>query len=117
MNPGELNKRIRIQRQKVITDIEEGLPKKKWIDLGTESEQEEIFRWAKWEWLHGNEFWKAAAINSKVVAQVTIRYIKSLKPDMRILFKGEAYSILPPIDNIREKDAYITFKVFTVESG
>lgn len=117
LRPEELDKRIRIQYKKVITPKETGKPVETWVDLGATPEKPVIYRWAKWEWLHGNEFWQAAAVQSKAVAQVTIRYVDGVLPDMDVIFKDNRYHILPPIDNIRECNRYITFKVYTVESG
>lgn len=117
MNPGEFNKRVRVQKKEVVTNLETGLSAEAWPDLGATPDKPEVYRWAKWEWMHGSEFWKAAAVNSKVVAQVTMRYIKGIQPDMRVMYKDEYYQILPPINNIRERNAYISFKVSTVESG
>jgi SPP1 family predicted phage head-tail adaptor len=114
INPGELNCRIRIQK-KVKSINEKGQPIETWKDLGATTEKPEVPHWARWAWLHGSEFYAAAAIQSKSVADVTIRYIPGMTPDMIILYKNKRYGILAPIDNIREENKYITFKVYIVE--
>ncbi|AEY65419.1 phage head closure protein [Clostridium sp. BNL1100] len=116
MNPGELKHRIRIQKKTKSID-NKGHPVETWVDFGATQDRPEVFRWAKWVWLHGNEFYAAAAAMSKATANITIRYIPNLTPDMSVLYKGKRYGILPPIDNIREENKVITFKVYTIEAG
>ena len=114
INPGEFSHRIRIQKK--VKDVNsKGQPVESWKDLGATTEKPEVTRWAKWVWIHGSEFYAAAAIQSKSVADITIRYIPGMTPDMTILYKNKRYGILAPIDNMREKNKYITFKVYIVE--
>ena len=116
VRPEQLKHRIRIQR-KVKTTNDKKQPITDWQDVGYKPEKPEVKRWAKWVWLHGKEFFSAAATQSKTVADVTIRYMPGLEPDMSILYKGKRYGILPPIDNIREENKFLTFKVFIIEPG
>lgn len=114
VRPEQLKHRIRIQK-KINTVNEKKQPITEWRDLGYTAEKPEVNRWARWVWLHGNEFYEAAAVQSKTVATVTIRYIPGIEPNMSVLYKGKRYGILPPIDNIREENKFISFKVFIIE--
>lgn len=105
---GEFNQQIQIQKSTIA--IVNGKPMKTQVNYGG-------LKYAKWQWLHGEEIYQAAAINSKAVAQVTIRYFAGILPDMQIIFKTKTYQILPPVDNIQERNRYTTFKVFDVENG
>lgn len=116
VRPEQLKHRIRIQK-KVTTRNEKLQPITDWQDVGYTIEKPEVFRWAKWVWLHGNEFFSAAAVESKTVADVTIRYIPNITADMSILYKDKRYGILPPVNNINEENKFITFKVFIIEPG
>jgi SPP1 family predicted phage head-tail adaptor len=114
----ELRKKIRIQfKAEPREKDQDGFSVEKWQDLGASSPEQIIFRSAKWQWLHGSEFWKAQAIQSKAIAEVTIRYVSGIAPDMRVLYKGKPYNIIPPIDNILEQNRFIAFKVEIVEGG
>jgi SPP1 family predicted phage head-tail adaptor len=115
-NAGELKHRIRIQRKKTSKDAKGNIVTE-WIDFGATAEKPEVYRWAKWVWLHGDEFYSASAIQSKVMANVTIRYVSGISEDMVILYNGKRYGILPPINNIKEENKIITFKVYTIEKG
>jgi SPP1 family predicted phage head-tail adaptor len=112
----ELKQRIRI-REKTNGITEKGHPTTSWQDFGAKTPGEQVFRYAKWQWLHGNEFFQAAAVNAGVVAEVSINYVKGLKPDMRVIYKDVEYEILPPLDNILEKNRFIVFKVRSIEGG
>ena len=113
----DLNAQIRIQ-YKITTKDADGFPITVWRDLGSDGiPTEEKPRWAKWQWVHGSEYFQAAAVQSKAVAEVTIRYLSGVLPNMRVLYKDKAYNILPPIDNVLERKRYIVFKVEGIEEG
>jgi SPP1 family predicted phage head-tail adaptor len=109
----DLNVKIRIQ-YKTTAKNDNGFPVETWHDLGGVNPGDVIIRWAKWQWLHGSEFWAAAAVQSEVAAEVTIRYVSGITPDMRVLYKDKAYEIIPPIDNVLEQNRFIVFKVKAV---
>lgn len=111
----ELNKKIKIQR-KTVTPNSKGIQNKvqeTWYTIGGESN----CIWAKWEWISGSEFEVNDTINSKAIAQVQIRFINGLTPDMRIIYKGQVYEIIPPIDDIMEQHNFIKLQVKIYEKG
>lgn len=90
MNPGKLNRRITIQ-QKTITRDAEGFPVEQWVDYATP--------WAGQKALSGREFFAAAAVNAENTVRYEIRYRTDIRPDMRIVDKGQIYNITACIDD------------------
>lgn len=89
---GKRNRRITFQKLTTIID-EEGYQKEDWQDL--------ITVWAYIKNLHGDEFFKAQAINSKDSVKINMRYIKGLDTSMRVIYNGKPYNILY-VDDIEE---------------
>ena len=114
----DLNVQICIQHKTTGKDAD-GFPVTIWRDLGSDDNNptKTTPRWAKWQWIHGSEYFQAAAVQSKAVAEVTIRYIAGVQPNMRVLYQDKAYNILPPIDNVLERNRFLVFKVETIEEG
>lgn len=77
MRIGELNRRIDI-RHYTWTEDEWGEPKEDWASFAKV--------WAKIEPLSGREYWDAMKVNSEATHNVTIRYLPTLKAEMRIKF-------------------------------
>lgn len=90
---GKRNRRITIQSCRSITDSE-GYQKEVWQDINRV--------WAYIKNLHGNEFFKAQAVNSKATCKMNIRYMQGLDTKMRISYGGKFYNILY-IDDIEER--------------
>ncbi|WP_296969169.1 phage head closure protein [Tepidanaerobacter sp. EBM-38] len=104
MNPGELNKRITLQRP-IITINERGFEEETWEDVKTV--------WAKVTNLHGREYYAAAAVQAENTVKFTIRYLEGVDTTMRILFQGKHYDITA-IDNIKYQNRYMEIKALEV---
>lgn len=97
MNPGDLNRKIIIQ--KCVTHVdEEGYHKEVWEEVASP--------WAKIKNLHGSVFFNAQAVHSKASCTMTVRYRKELDTTMRILYNNKTYKILY-VDDINEAHKYI----------
>lgn len=59
----------------------------------------------------GREFIEARAIHGQSVQRIRMRYIPGLTLDMQVLLNGRIYSILPPIDNVGERNTEIILTV------
>lgn len=73
MNPGELDKRITLQR-KITTTNENGFEVETWEDIKTV--------WAKVSNLHGREYFEAAAVQAENTVKFTISYLEGIGPSM-----------------------------------
>ena len=104
MNPGELNKRITLQRP-IITINENGFEEETWEDVKTV--------WAAASNLYGREYYAAAAVQAENTVKFTIRYTEGIDSSMRILFKGKQYDITA-IDNIKYQNRYMEIKALEV---
>lgn len=85
MNPGRLNKRIKIQ-SKASEKNEFGEFEDSWEDV------KEV--WAEVKPVTGRSFFAAQQINSEITHQVVIRYIGNIKPSMRVLYGTREFEIL-----------------------
>ena len=109
MNPGELNKRITIQR---CTDYEDdnNINKQKWEDM--------ITIWSSMNNLQGKEFWEAKKYKAENTVEFVIRY--SSCPDIsikdRIKHKNLLYNIFS-IDNVLYKNEVLKIKATEVISN
>ena len=104
MKPGDLNKRITIQKP-ITTTNERGFEIETWEDFKTV--------WAAVSNLHGREYFAAAAVQAENTVKFTIRYLEGLNTTMRILFQGKQYNITS-IDNIKYQNRYIEIKAMEV---
>lgn len=93
MNPGELNKRITIQKPDNAQDSF-GQLVENWKDVATV--------WASISPLVGREFFAAETVNSEVTHKVKIRYRQGITPDMRVKFRDRYFSIQSVI-NFKEQ--------------
>nr|DAL96910.1 MAG TPA: Putative head tail adaptor [Caudoviricetes sp.] len=100
MNPGDLDKRITLQKC-ITTTNESGFEVETWEDYKT--------IWAAVSNLHGREYFAAAAVQAENTVKFTIRYLQGLDTTMRILFQGKQYNITS-IDNIKYQNRYIEIK-------
>jgi SPP1 family predicted phage head-tail adaptor len=78
MNPGELNKKVTIERPVDTPDAQTGAPVRTWEDVATV--------WAKIEPLAGREFWQAQQSQSAVTHQVEIWYRRDVTCRNRLRF-------------------------------
>ncbi len=58
----------------------------------------------KLEMLRGRELWEAKAIYGESIARLKMRFIADLKADMQVTVNGRTYEIIPPIDNVGERN-------------
>lgn len=103
INAGELCHRVVIQ-QNVSIDRDE---------FGHEQPADwQVFLtlWAKVTPLSARDLFAAQAVQSQVVARLKIRYRTDIKSSMRVIFRGETYSIDGPALNDDETgNIYSTF--------
>ncbi len=98
MDPGKLNKRIKIK---------EPSPKKDSDGFKTKSEPKVIFTtWAAAYPLKGKEFWNAKTTHSKKVMKFICRYRKGVDEDMIVEYKDVDYEIIDVI-NVDEANKYL----------
>lgn len=90
MRAGDLDRRITIQRAVTVQDSL-GQPVSTWTDLVTV--------WAKVDWREGGESIEAGEQRSaKQAVLFTVRWMRLLDPQHRVLFEGRAYEI----DDVQE---------------
>lgn len=94
MNPGRLNKKVKIQNL-ANSKNEYGELEEIWQDL------KEV--WAEVKPLTGRSFFSAQQINSEITHSVIIRYTENIKPNMRVTYKDRTFDILY-IMNFNEED-------------
>lgn len=104
MKPGDLNKRITLQKPATTTN-ERGFEIENWEDLKTV--------WAAVSNLHGREYFAAATVQAENTVKFIIRYLEGLDTTMRILFQGRQYNIIS-IDNIKYQNHYMEIKAMEV---
>lgn len=107
MKSEELKHRITLQTF-LATVNDNGFEVEAWVDFKTV--------WAGVTNLHGREYFEAAAVKAENTVKFTIRYVPSIEPTMRILFKGKQYNITS-IDNIKYANKFIEIKAMEVESS
>ena len=94
---GNLRHRITLQKPVIIRDSI-GQELEEWQDVATV--------WASVEPLSGKEYFNAQQTNSEVSTKITIRYLKSITPFMRVFFQKHTYNILSVI-NFEERNIYL----------
>ncbi|MGL5712579.1 MAG: phage head closure protein [Paraclostridium sp.] len=104
MDPGQLNKIIKIEKRTVNQSS------------GFEVEDWNYFKsaWASIKNINGNEYFLAQQARSKATKKVRIRYIKELDQSLnqdvsleyRVLYEGSRYNILYS-DNIKEQKRFL----------
>lgn len=81
---GALRHRVRID-QLVSTRDSDGVLTQAWLEVATV--------WAAIEPLSAREFVAASAIQSQVVARITMRYRPGIEAMMRLVHRGQVYNI------------------------
>lgn len=94
---GNLRHRITLQKPVIIRDSI-GQELEGWQDVATV--------WASIEPLSGKEYFNAQQTNSEVSTKITIRYLESVTPFMRVFFQKHTYNILSVI-NFEERNIYL----------
>lgn len=89
MKIGKLRHRAILQR-KEITQDELKQQTETWVDFA--------YIWAAIQPLAGREYFSARQENAEVTTRITIRYLKDVKPDMRVMFNEKVYEILSVIN-------------------
>ena len=89
MKIGKLKHRVILQR-KEITEDELKQQTETWVDFA--------YVWAEVQPLSGREYFAAKQENAEVTTRITIRHLKDVKPDMRVLFNEKVYEILSVIN-------------------
>jgi SPP1 family predicted phage head-tail adaptor len=93
-NAGELNRVITFQQNTPIPQSG-GQAKESWADAFSVH--------AKVTTTGGRDFYAAQKVNSETSALFTIRYRGDISRDMRIVYNGRIFQILPPINDVDEK--------------
>ena len=89
MKIGKLKHRVILQR-KEITEDELKQQTETWVDFA--------YVWAAIQPLSGREYFSARQENAEITARITIRHLKDIKPNMRVLFDEKVYEILSVIN-------------------
>lgn len=92
-NIGALRKKITIQVVTETPDIT-GDPIKTWNTFAGD-------RWAKVEPIGGQEFFTAQQFLPKFDTKFVLRFVKGVKPKMRVVYNGDNYDIISVV-NVEE---------------
>ncbi|MCF5044293.1 phage head closure protein [Pseudomonas sp. PA-7-1E] len=104
MRAGDLRHRITIQRPEYVQDQATGEMTPSWVDVSKV--------WASVSPLSARDLIAAAAIQSKLTARVVIRYRAGIDSTMRIVHRGEFYSIEGrPLEDPKSGIEYLTILV------
>jgi len=97
MNIGNLRHRITIQTLQPIKN-NYGEVTNDWVDFKTV--------WANINPVSGREFFSAETVNSEMTHKVLIRFVKDIKPKMRVKF-GDRFFNIETIINFQERNQYL----------
>jgi len=89
MKIGTLKHRVVLQRKTVIADE---------LKQQTESWTDFAYVWAGIEPLTGREYFSARQENADITTRVTIRYLKDITSDIRVLFGIRIFEVLSVIN-------------------
>lgn len=85
LDPGQLRHRLEIQRMQSIVDTEGQVTGEDWQTVGS--------AWGKVDPLSAKELLAAQAIQSEIVARVTMRYRTDIDHSCRLLHRGQVFNI------------------------
>lgn len=106
MRAGDLRHRITIQHQVDQQDPNTGEVTKTWAEFAP--------AWAAIEPLSARDFIAAKANQSEISGRITIRYRQGVLPTMRILHRGQIYTIIgQPLPDKKSGLEYLTLLVST----
>lgn len=99
---GKLNHRVRLESLETVQDSS-GDPVEEWTHAGDV--------WAEVAPVSAKEFVSSAAMQSKVVARITIRYRSDIQANWRIQFRGRYYNIEGVLPDVVSGLEYLTLPV------
>ena len=103
MQAGKLRHRITLQRNVPRQDPHSGEMVSQWHDVDSV--------WAEVVPLSAREFVAARAVQSEVVARITIRYRADVDSTMRVIHRGEIYAIDGVLADACSNIKYVTLIV------
>lgn len=59
----------------------------------------------------GKEFKEAGGIHSETVGKIRLRFIDGIKPDMLLVLNNRTFAIIPPINNVHERNRELVLTV------
>ncbi|MBT3320189.1 MAG: phage head closure protein [Clostridia bacterium] len=89
MKIGTLRNRVVMQR-KEVTEDDLKQQSETWIDFA--------YIWAAIQPLTGREYFSARQENAEVTTRITIRHLKNVGPEMRVIFGSRVFEILSVIN-------------------
>lgn len=105
MKAGDLRHRIELQHKVTPRDPESG-------EYGEPEWQKLLSVWAKVSPLSARDLIAAQAAKSEATARMVIRFRSGILPTMRIVYRGEVYSIEgPPLEDDKSGQEYLTILV------
>lgn len=105
MRAGDLRHPIEIQRLTEVRDPSSG-------EFGEPAWQSFANTWASVEPLSAKDLIAAKAAQSEATGRMVIRYRQDVLPTMRIIYRGEVYSIEgPPLEDDNSGREYLTLLV------
>ena len=63
------------------------------------------------ETMRGREFWEARGLNAETIGRIKMRFIPGITADMRLVLNGRTFEIIPPIDNMNERNKELVLTV------
>ena len=63
------------------------------------------------ETLRGREYWEAKGLNAETVGRIRMRYIPGITADMRLVLNSRTFEIIPPINNVNERNKELILTV------
>lgn len=89
MKIGSLRHRVVLQKMTVTEDA---------LRQQTESWVDYAYVWAAIEPLSGREYFAARQESAEVTVRITIRYLKDVTPEMRVLFGNRVFEVVSVIN-------------------
>ena len=89
MKIGPLKHRIVLQR-KTVTEDTLKQQSESWVDFA--------YVWGSIEPLTGREYFSARQENAEVTTRITIRFLKNVTPDMRVVFGSRVFEVVSVIN-------------------
>jgi SPP1 family predicted phage head-tail adaptor len=100
MEAGKLRHKLTIQQKTITTDAFGGAIET-WSDMA-------VNVWASVEPLSGRELATAQSVYAETTVKITMRYLSSVIPAMRIVFEGRFYNIQSVVDvDMRHRELII----------
>lgn len=63
------------------------------------------------ETLRGREYWEAKGLNAETVGRIRMRYLSGITADMRLVLNSRTFEIIPPINNVNERNKELILTV------